>query len=307
MSNRELYAFIQENDVPISLATRALSVSRASYYRHINHVPTPTEKRRDEVRAQLHVAYANSKGRYGAPKLTAAINKQRTDHVSQKYIQKLMHEEGLYSIIQRKWRASSAANPVAERHNLMDQDFSTTTINQKWAGDITYIHTQKDGWTYLCTFMDLYSRRIVGYAYGPDMTVNLVLNAFGNAISNRDVYDGLIVQTDLGSQFISAEFERQLTYVGATHSYSHKGTPYDNAMIESFHATFKKEEYYVNKHHYPSLIIARRHVFEYIEHWYNRVRIHGRLGMKSPVEFEATRSAVDGLCNNASATECPAK
>ena len=157
MSNRELYAFIQENDVPISLATRALSVSRASYYRHINHVPTPTEKRRDEVRAQLHVAYANSKGRYGAPKLTAAINKQRTDHVSQKYIQKLMHEEGLYSIIQRKWRASSAANPVAERHNLMDQDFSTTTINQKWAGDITYIHTQKDGWTYLCTFMDLYS------------------------------------------------------------------------------------------------------------------------------------------------------
>ncbi|KRM54881.1 IS3 family transposase [Lacticaseibacillus sharpeae] len=288
MTNRDLYAFIKTHDFPIVTATDALSVPRGSYYRYCNHEATPTEKRRAEIKAQLHVAYKASKGRYGAPKLTFMINQQRKDRVGQKLIQKLMREEGLCSITRRKYRATPAANPVAERNNLLAQDFSTTNINQKWAGDITYVKTAKDGWTYLCTFMDLFSRRIVGFAYGRDMTEPLVIKAFSNALINRDVYEGLTVHTDLGSQFTGKDFEEILVSVGAKHSYSRKATPYDNAIIESFHASFKKEEHYVYPENYRTFEQARTNIFEYIEKWYNRTRIHTGLEMMSPVQYELT-------------------
>ncbi|WP_054680417.1 IS3 family transposase [Lacticaseibacillus sp. N501-2] len=283
-----MYAFIKTHDFPIVTATDALSVPRGSYYRYCNHEATPTEKRRAEIKAQLHVAYKASKGRYGAPKLTFMINQQRKDRVGQKLIQKLMREEGLCSITRRKYRATPAANPVAERNNLLAQDFSTTNINQKWAGDITYVKTAKDGWTYLCTFMDLFSRRIVGFAYGRDMTEPLVIKAFSNALINRDVYEGLTVHTDLGSQFTGKDFEEILVSVGAKHSYSRKATPYDNAIIESFHASFKKEEHYVYPENYRTFEQARTNIFEYIEKWYNRTRIHTGLEMMSPVQYELT-------------------
>jgi transposase InsO family protein len=298
VTNRDLYAFIKNHDFPIVTATNALRVPRASYYRFRNHQETPTEKRREEVRAQLHVAYKDAKGRYGAPKLTFMINQQRQDHVGQKLVQKLMREDNLHSIIRRKYRATAAANPVAERTNLLEQDFSTTDINQKWVGDITYVNTVKDGWTYLCTFMDLCSRRIVGFAYGRNMTENLVINAFGNALINRDVYGGLTVHTDLGSQFTGENFEQLLTSVSARHSYSRKATPYDNAVIESFHATFKKEEHYVYPEHYRTFSEARAYIFEYIEKWYNRTRIHSGLQMMSPVQYETNRVEGQELCNN---------
>lgn len=190
------------------------------------------------------------------------------------------------AITRAKYRAAPASNPINERHNILKQDFSTTGPNEKWVGDITYIKTQRDGWTYLCTFMDLFSRRVVGFAYGREMTENLVLTAFGNAVINRDWTGQLIVHTDLGSQFVGLNFEAQLDMIGAKHSYSRKATPYDNAVIESFHATFKREEHYVNGAHYQSFKEARRYVFEYIESWYNRERIHSSLGMLSPVQFE---------------------
>jgi putative transposase len=286
VTNRDLYAFIETHDFPIVTATDALSVPRGSYYRYCNHEETPTEKRREEIRAQLHVAYRAAKGRYGAPKLTFMVNQQRTDRVGQKLIQKLMHEDGLRSITRHKYRAASAANPVVERDNLLAQDFSTTNINQKWAGDITYVKTTKDGWTYLCTFMDLFSRRIVGFAYGRDMTETLVIKAFSNALMDRNVYEGLTVHTDLGSQFTGAAFEEILVSVGAKHSYSRKATPYDNAIIESFHASFKKEEHYVFPENYRTFEQARTNIFEYIEKWYNRTRIHSGLEMMSPVQYE---------------------
>lgn len=195
-----------------------------------------------------------------------------------------MREEGLRSITRRKYRPAPAANPVVERNNLLAQDFSTTDINQKWAGDITYVKTTKDGWTYLCTFMDLFSRRIVGFAYGRDMTEALVIKAFSNALTDRDV----TVHTDLGRQFTGVAFEEILISVGTKHSYSRKATPYDNAIIESFHASFKKEEHYVYPENYRTFEQARTNIFEYIEKWYNRTRIHSGLEMMSPVQYEIT-------------------
>lgn len=286
MTDTALYAFIETNPFPISVATTALEVSRASYYRHINHQPTNTELRRAEVRKQVQAAYTAAQGRYGAPKITVVINQQRQDKVGVKLVQKLMRQDNLRAITHRKYRATKASNPVAERKNIIEQDFSTSTVNEKWAGDITYIYTQQEGWTYLCTFMDMFSRRIVGFSYGRRMTDSLVLNAFNNALLNREVTGQLIVHTDLGSQFIGQAFEEQLQLFGIQHSYSHKATPYDNAIIESFHATYKREEYYVFPEHYQSFKMARLYVFEFIEKWYNRTRIHGSLNMVSPVEFE---------------------
>jgi Transposase and inactivated derivatives len=277
-----------ENEFNVSIATSALGISRATFYRYKNKQPTQTEVRREEIRKQVLDIYKSSEGRYGAPKILQVLNNQRDDTVGIKLVQKLMAEEKIQSVIVKKHRANKAGNPVPERMNLLERNFKTNGLNEKWVGDITYIHTENDGWTYLATFMDLHSRRIVGYAYGKYMTDNLVMNAFGNAMLNRDVPASLIVHTDLGAQFTGLEFETLLQQVGAQHSYSHKANPYDNAVIEAFHATYKKEELYVNKNHYKTFKQARRFVFDYIERWYNRVRIHGSIGNVSPAEFEAT-------------------
>lgn len=122
----------------------------------------------------------------------------------------------------------------------------------------------------------------------PDMTETLVIKAFSNALIDRNVFEGLTVHTDLGSQFTGVAFEEILISVGAKHSYSRKATPYDNAIIESFHASFKKEEHYVFPENYRTFEQARTNIFEYIEKWYNRTRIHSGLEMMSPVQYEIT-------------------
>jgi transposase InsO family protein len=192
---------------------------------------------------------------------------------------------GWRSIIVKKYRPATNHELVYDRFNLLNQDFTTSAPNQKWLTDMTYVYTLKDGWTYLASVMDLWSRKIIGYAYGTQMDANLVTTALGNAALNRRVKGkNIIVHTDLGSQFTGVEFETALTQMGMTHSYSRKGTPYDNAGIESFHATIKKEEIYVST--YQTAKQARIKLFQYIEGWYNRKRIHEAIQYMTPVEFE---------------------
>lgn len=134
--------------------------------------------------------------------------------------------------------------------------------------------------------MDLYSRKIIGYSYGKQMTTSIVLDALYRALYNQGLKEGtgLVLQTDLGSQYTSREFEALLIHKHVSHSYSRKGTPYDNSGIESFHATLKKEETYVN--HYKNFEEARLALFQYIEGWYNRERIHGAIGYLTPQQAE---------------------
>ena len=128
--------------------------------------------------------------------------------------------------------------------NILRRDFSADTINQKWCTDITYIHVQKEGWTYLASVMDLCSRKIIGYAYGTSMTAELAVEAVKNACLNVKDTSGIILHSDLGSQYTSLAFEGYLAERGILHSFSRKGNPYDNACIESFHSVLKKEEIY---------------------------------------------------------------
>ena len=142
----------------------------------------------------------------------------------------------------------------------------------------------KEGWTYLASVMDLCSRKIIGYAYGTSMTAELAVEAVKNACLNVRDTQGIILHSDLGSQYTSQAFERYLGSHGMIHSFSRKGNPYDNACIESFHSVLKKEEIYL--HTYQDSREARRAIFEYIEGWYNRKRIHSAIGYMTPQQKE---------------------
>lgn len=155
---------------------------------------------------------------------------------------------------------------------------------EKWVGDIPYIHTLKHGWCYLASVMDLHSKKIVGYSFGRTMTTELIIKALENAYRTQRLGDGVIFHSDLGSQYTSDEFEKVIKQINMTHSFSCKGSPYDNAYIESFHAILKKEE--VNHVQYIDFKSAELTLFQFIEGWYNRKRIHGSIGYKTPQEME---------------------
>lgn len=187
---------------------------------------------------------------------------------------------GIRSIVVKKFNYHSDKPVSEEKANIIDRDFEATNINQKWCTDITYINTLRDGWTYLASVMDLYSKKIIGYAYGRSMTAELAVKAVENACLNVKTTEGIILHSDLGSQYTSYEFESFLCSKGIIHSFSRKGNPYDNACIESFHSLLKKEE--VNHHKYYDFNTARKAIFEYIESWYNRKRIHSSINYMTP-------------------------
>lgn len=196
-----------------------------------------------------------------------------------------MAGQGLRSVVVKKYNHHANHGAVPDnKENILKRDFETDTVNQKWCTDITYIHVQKEGWTYLASVMDLCSRKIIGYAYGTSMTAELAVEAVKNACLNVADTEGIILHSDLGSQYTSMAFEGYLYGKGTRHSFSRKGNPYDNACIESFHSVLKKGEIYL--HTYRDFKEARRAIFEYIEGWYNRKRIHSAIGYMTPQQKE---------------------
>lgn len=204
--------------------------------------------------------------------------------VSLKRVQRLMKKANIRSITTKKFRPTPSKEKIVERENILKRDFETTTMNEKWAGDITYIHTLKHGWCYLASVLDLHTRKVVGYAFGRTMTTDLIKTALQNAYDTQQPGEGLIFHSDLGSQYTSDEFACLIHKYKMKHSFSYKGSPYDNACIESFHAILKKEE--VNHVQYLDENSARIALFQYIEGWYNRKRIHGSINYQTPQEAE---------------------
>ncbi len=231
------------------------------------------------LKEDIKKIYFESKKRYGAPKIQKILNSQGK-YASIKRVQRYMSQMGLRSIVIKKYRPYSNKENIEERENIVNRNFNATTINQKWCTDITYIHTIKDGWTYLASIMDFYSKKIIGYAYGKSMTTELALQALKNACLNVKTTAGIILHSDLGTQYTSHLFEEFLKEKGIIHSYSRKGNPYDNACIESFHSILKKEE--IHHHKYYDCETVRKVIFEYIELWYNRKRIHSSINYMTP-------------------------
>ncbi len=191
---------------------------------------------------------------------------------------------GLRSITVKKYNhaSSSKVDNTKEYPNLLEQDFFADKPSKKWVGDITYIYTKETGWTYLAIVMDLFDLKVVGWSYGLNMTDDLVIDAFNKALINRGLNKDSIFHSDRGSQYTSNDFENLLNELSIKHSYSKKGYPYDNASMESFNAILKKEE--VNVNNYETFNEAKLAIFEFIESWYNNIRIHSTLDYQTPNE-----------------------
>jgi putative transposase len=251
-------------------------------------VPSNRELENQHLDEEIRSIYYESRKRYGAPKIQKVLE-SRGISTSLKRVQRHMAAMKLRSIVVKKYHPHSTKSNVEERENLLNRDFSTSGINQKWCTDITYIYTIKDGWTYLASVMDLHSKKIVGYAYSTSMTAELAVKAVENACLNVKDTAGIILHSDLGTQYTSKLLEDYLSGRQMNHSYSRKGNPYDNACIESFHSVLKKEEIHHNK--YYDFKAAGKAIFEYIESWYNRKRVHSSLNYMSPQAFEDSISA----------------
>lgn len=195
-----------------------------------------------------------------------------------------MRALGLSSITRKKYKPQTIKSKVeALARNLLKQDFSTTSVNEKIVGDITYIYTKDFGWTYLATFMDLHTNEIKGWDYSTTMTTTIVLKTLSKLNLNNDLVN-CIIHTDQGSQYTSKDYIDKVKYLGATLFYSKKGNPYDNAPIESFHSILKKELIYPSKP--KTFEETKKSLFNYIESWYNNHRIQKKLGYLSPVDYK---------------------
>lgn len=280
----------------LTVLCRTLKVSRATYYRWTQHTPTARELETEDLKKRItRIFYEDGEGTYGARRIyhllrreLEVLEEQRICSV--KRVQKIMRQLGLVSCHHAKYKPTPSQYKVDERPNLLDQDFSTTTLNQKWVTDITYIQTKKDGWCYLSTILDLHSRMIIGYSFGKKMDTSLVLNTLKDALLKRNDRKGaLILHSDLGSQYTSQSYEEALKAASIVHSFSKKGCPYDNAGMESFHASIKKERIYCRPT-YGNFEEAQADIFDYIHRFYNRKRIHSAISYLTPLQMEeATR------------------
>jgi transposase InsO family protein len=279
------YRFIDEHrrQWPVRLMCRVLHVSAGGYYTWRHRPASAQEQRRELLAGEIQVIHQEVKERYGSPRMHAELQ-ARGQNCCVNTVAKLMRQHGIAAKSKRKFRSTTDSHhdlPVAD--NLLDRQFEPAEANQVWVADITYIPTW-EGWLYLAAVEDLYSRQIVGWSMSERMTSRLVVEALAMAVSRRLPGEGLLAHSDRGSQYASDHYQRLLEQHGITCSMSRRGDCWDNAPMESFFATLKKE--LVHQENYQTRVAARVSVFEYIEVFYNRVRRHSALGYLSPVEYE---------------------
>ncbi len=284
------YQAIQEHDrrYPIRLMCRALAVSPAGYYAWRDRPESRRTTANRTLLSAIRVIHQESRETYGSPSIWDALSKQG-QAVGKHRVARLMRQEGLRAKTVKKWRATTQSThrwPVAE--NILTRQFQVERPNRVWAGDITYVWT-REGWLYLAVLLDLYSRRVVGWAMGERLTGRLAEQALLMALANRQPRAGLLHHSDRGSQYAAMNYQQVLTTHGITPSMSRKGNCWDNACVESFFGTLKRELIYHRQ--YRTRAEATQEIFEYMEVFYNRQRRHSTLGYDSPAEFEA-RTAV---------------
>jgi transposase len=279
-------SFIQANidKYTVKQMCKALKFPRSTYYAVFNRKPPKREEEYRQFNDLVFAVYIEFKKRYGAIKIQRELS-SRGIPCSVKRVQRHMKGLNIKSIVVKKYQYSKNQGKVPDdKENILNRNFEADTVYKKLVTDITYIHVANEGWTYLASVMDLYDRKIIGWSYGRNITAELATQAVKNACLNIPETHGIILHSDLGSQYTSDEFESYLTTKGMKHSFSRKGNPYDNACIESFHSVLKKEEVYTTTYH--TFEEAQTALFEYIESFYNRKRRHSALDYKTPQEVE---------------------
>lgn len=264
---------------------RVLGASRSGYYAWRKRPPGSREMANEALLAQIRHYFERSGGTYGAKRIHADLVEAGI-RCGLNRVARLMREDGLRAKTKRRFKVQTTDSnhklPVAP--NLLNQEFIAEEKDQIWLTDITYIKTDQ-GWFYLAVVLDLYSRRIVGWAMSDGLHRQLVIDALQMAIEARKPLPGLLHHSDRGSQYASADYQAVLTQAKMIGSMSRKGNCYDNAPMESFFGTMKQERIF--HRHYAIHDEAKADVFEYIEVFYNRRRRHSALGNRSPVSYEA--------------------
>jgi putative transposase len=237
---------------------------------------------------QIETIFIESKRRYGSVRVHQALRKRRR-HVSRKRVVRLMQQRQLKASSPRRFvRTTDSRHDSPIAPNVLEQDFRAERVNQKWAGDITYVPTA-EGWLYLAVFLDLYSRRVIGWAMSDTLGGELTRRALEMALEDRRPSGRLVVHSDRGVQYAAGAYRQMLADWSITPSMSRRGNCYDNAVSESFFATLKKE--LVHRERYRTRREAELSIFEYIEVFYNRERLHSTIGYATPVEFEQLSAA----------------
>jgi putative transposase len=263
-----------------------LNVSRSGFYAWCRRPASERSARHEKLVSEIESIHEDHDMQsYGSPR----VHRELVAHgqsVSENTVARLMRAHGIRAASSQKFRVttdSKHSHPVAE--NVLNRDFQQDSANDVWLADITYVWT-REGWLYLACVMDAYSRKIVGWSMSDRMKQDLVLDAMRMALGQRrpDRQAGLLHHSDRGSQYASAAFQELLREENITCSMSRKGNCWDNAMMESFFATLKKER--VHREDYLTRADARTSVFDYIERFYNRLRRHSALGYLSPEQFE---------------------
>jgi transposase InsO family protein len=263
---------------------RVLEISQSGYYAWRERQPSRREQTNAVLLAEIRAVHSHSRRTYGSPRVYAAL-RERGIVCNHKRVERLMRLHGLRGLDRRTKHPITTQSrheyPIAA--NLLNRDFTATAPNQKWLADISYIDTD-EGFLYLASLEDVFSRRIVGWAMADSLETPLVERALHMAFTQRQPQPGLLHHSDRGSQYASNDYQRLLAQHHITVSMSRTGNCYDNAMKDSFFATLKVE---CASQSFATCAAARLAVFEFIEVWYNRQRLHSSLGYLSPQHFEA--------------------
>jgi len=264
---------------------KVFKVSRSGYYNWLRSKPSKRNLENQLLLERIKGIYHDSKQRYGSPKIAMILNKD-VRQASRVRIARIMRKAQIRSKIRQKFKVTTDSShnlPVCD--NILNRDFKTQDLGEKWVSDITYIAT-KEGWLYLTVILDLGDRKVIGWSVSDSMSAkNTVIAALKKAVSNRVVKPGLIFHSDRGIQYACQEFRATLNKITKVNqSMSRKGNCWDNAVAESFFKIVKSELGYDTK--FATRRQASLTLFEFIESWYNRKRIHHALGYKTPIQVE---------------------
>jgi transposase InsO family protein len=281
------FAFIRDHlsGFEVEAACRVLQVSRSGLYAWLKRSPSARHRRRDGLAVHIRAVHADNRRVYGSPRICKAMNDEG-HRISVNTVARIMRDEGIRAKAKRAFvpRTTDSCHDRPVAPNLLGRQFDADRCNSKWAADITYVPTD-EGWLYVAGVLDLHSRRLVGWSMADHMETSLVSDALGMALARRQVSKGLVHHSDRGVQYASLQYQALLEKHGITVSMSGKGDCYDNAMMESFWSTLKTELVHLDC--YATRQQARQSIFDYIETFYNRTRLHSSLGYVSPEAFEA--------------------
>lgn len=283
------YRFMEEyrSWYAVEEMAKALGVSTSGYYGWRNSQPSRQKTANEQMVFEIMQIFEKSRETYGSPRIRAELQK-KWHLCGENRVARLMRKNKIRAKTKKRFNITTHSKhnyPISV--NLLRGEFSASGPNRVWVTDITYIWTQ-EGWLYLTVYLDLYSRKVVGWSLRENMKASLVIEGLESAVTSRRPAEGLIIHSDRGSQYAGNDFRQVLRYYKFESSMSGSGNCYDNAVAETFFHTLKTEWIYFKR--YETREEAKRDIFEYIEVFYNRQRLHSTLGYRSPVEFESAGS-----------------